>query len=458
MKVKALRWSYVPWSEQRKFHRSRATFRVLVAGRQAGKTRAAAAELVRVMLEKPGSYSALLAPTYMIARAAIRTVQELVKDLPGFTWKEQRKELHGPCGSVWGVFSADRKEVVRGPTINGLFWVDEAAFLSETAWTAALGALGAVADARIVVTSTPAGKNWLHREFTSRDPANESFRFKSEDSPYCNRALVARLREKMSRERAAQEFDAVFVDNLLLTFPDRSRLYVDAFPPHQGPLSWYLGVDLGKTQDWTVAILMNSYGEATVLGRWQAGESDEAKFWPTATKRIAAWAQHHGALVVVDAGGPAGGPGGVLADYLESPEFNVRCLRVKTSEPGTKQRFVEQLAADVQWSRVTVLRNEHTDQLDHELGTFQGVKRVVQGREVMAYEGPQLEGEHDDMPISLALANWGRVHGTAPKAREVPDLGPYAAGVLKSRPAAQDRAAPAGSFFGAAAGGGYFFR
>ena len=58
-----------------------------------------------------------------------------------------------------------------------------------------------------------------------------------------------------------------------------------------------------------------------------------------------------------------------------------------------------------------MLEDEHTPQLRHELTTFQGIKRVHRGQEVMVYEGPQLEGEHDDCVISLCLANWGRVHG-----------------------------------------------
>ncbi|MDC3379092.1 terminase family protein, partial [Planctomycetota bacterium] len=389
--------SYSPWGTtdqpctQKHFYRSSAVFRILVAGRQAGKTQAAAAELLDVMCWKPGSFSVLLAPTYQIARAAIRKVLELAAAIPGYHlswWKTQKKELHLPNGSVWAVFSADRKESVRGPTINGLLWVDEGAYLSDVAWTAALGALGAVQDARVVVTTTPVGKNWVHQEFVSEDEDTESFTFRTEDSPYCNRKLVAKLRLKMSAERAAQEFDAEFVDNLLLAFPDTTRLFVDGFPAHSVKAENVLGIDLGKEQDWCVVTLMNQWGEATPLGRWQHVK------WPVTTRRIKNFSKRFNALCVLDKGY---GYGSVLGEYLE--EEGVEVLLVSTNSIGTKAQIVEQTKADVQWEKISVLETEFSEQFRHELSRFQGIKRVIKGQEINVYEGPQIPGEHDDCVI-----------------------------------------------------------
>ncbi|HBP18000.1 MAG TPA: hypothetical protein DEA08_09430 [Planctomycetes bacterium] len=437
--VEARITSYVPWWAQRMASRSRAETRVVVAGRQSGKTHWASFEVLRIAMERPGSFSAVLAPTYQIAQTAIDKLRAMASEIPGAVWKEQKKRLLLPNGSKVAVFSADRKESVRGPSIDGVFWVDEGAYLSERAYEAALGAL-ASGNGRVIVTTTPVGKNWVYQEFTSDDVENAHFRFRSSDSPYSNKARLRRLRRKMSADKAAQEFDAIFVDDLLLAFPDTSRLFARGFPDrsYDPALQNVLGVDLGKEQDWLVVTLMNRYGEATILGRWRHLK------WTETVPRLVAMAQDHDALVVLDHGA-GGGYGGVLIDFLEAD--GVRVLPVKTAVVGTKAQIVEQCRADVEWERIHVLQNTHSAQLRHELATFQGIKRVHRGREVMVYEGPQVEGEHDDCVISLCLANWGRVRGGSGPEEEIEDLREF---VLDP----DDMESDAGFRFG---GGGYRF-
>lgn len=380
-------------------------FRIVVAARQTGKTHAGAFEVIQTMAGEPGSYSALLAPTYQIARAAIDKVLAACAELGLlWQWKEQQKRLVAPNGSTWAVFSADRKETVRGPTINGILWIDEAAFLNEQARSAAYGALTGNMSARVVITTTPKGLNWVYREWCTEADDTRKLRFKSVDSPYTDQRLVERLRESMSAEMFRQEFEAEFVQSLLLPFPPelRAQVWVDSHPARDArDAGNFLGVDLGREQDWCVLTLCNRFGEARVLSRWQR------ETWPETMRRIASTASGHQAHVVIDTGGPGGGLGGVLADFLER-DHGTPVLRVSTNQRGTKGQMVEQLRADMQWHKFTLLRNEHHEQVDHELGVFQGRKTTYQGQEIHVYEGPQLPGEHDDCVISLCLANWGR--------------------------------------------------
>jgi hypothetical protein len=443
------RTPYEPWWAQRQLHRPRALsydadagrltwnmhrFRVAVCARQTGKTHAGANELVQTAMAEPGSYSALLAPTYQIARAAIDKVQQVCVDLGldwADMWREQKKRLTFPNGSVWSVFSADRKETVRGPTITGILWIDEAAFLNQAARDAAYGALTGNMTARVLITTTPKGLNWVYQEFTADNEDTLRLRFRSVDSPYTDKRLVERMRQSLSAEMYAQEFEAVFVQSLLLPFPPewRAGVWVDEFASEnelrkRPKLATFLGIDLDSgasdggtkasgdaardkeaqalaNKDWTRVTLCNELGELTPLAGWQ-GER-----WPEATRRIADLAKAHDAIPVVEVGGPGGGAGVVLADYLER-DFGLKVARVKIGNRGTKGAMVEQLRADGQWGRVRILRNEHHDSVDHELGVFQGRKTTYQGREIQIYEGPQIPGEHDDWVLSLCLANWGR--------------------------------------------------
>lgn len=395
---------FTPWWAQRLAGRSQARTVLVVAGRQAGKTLFAAFAVLRRAFERPRSYSALLAPTYLVAEAAIQRILEVGQGLK-VRWREQKKRFVLPNRSVIQVFSADRREVVRGPTITGTYWIDEGAYVSETAYSAGRPAMITSKASRTIVTTTPAGKNWVWREFTGEDPETERFRFRSEDSPYTDRDEVQRQRREMTVERAAQEFDAVFVDDLLLAFPHVGRLFVKSFPDRQGEqdLRNVLGVDLGKEQDYVVVTLMNRHGEARILGRWRHVA------WPRTQREVEAMARAFDALVVVDSG-VGGGSGDVLGDYLT--EHGVPVLKVPTAVPREKGRIVEQCRADVQWERVHVLENEFSPQLRHELTLFQMIRRqTVQGREVICYSGPQVRGEHDDCVISLCLANLGRRDG-----------------------------------------------
>lgn len=416
--------TFTPWWAQRLALRSSARFLLIIAGRQGGKTLAAAFEVLRRAFAHPGSYSALLAPTYLIADTAVLRIREVCDGLH-VRWREQKKRFLLPNGSRIQVFSADRKETVRGPSITGTYWTDEGAYVTEQAYGAGKPALIA-GKGRTIVTTTPAGKNWVWKAFTNTEDARiERFRFRSEDAPHTDKEEIASQRRELSPERAAQEFDAVFVDDLLLAFPNVSRLFVRALPDRTGErdLRNVLGVDLGKDQDWLVVTLMNRLGEARILGRWRHVA------WPRSQRELAGMARDFQALIVLDVG-PGGGPGGVLADYLEAEGLSV--LAIKTAVVSTKAQIVEQCRSDVQWERIRVLENEHSDQLRHELTVFQGIKRQQHGREVMVYEGPQLKDEHDDCVISLCLANWGRVHGWQGPEDETEDFSEFYRGNLRA--------------------------
>lgn len=432
-RTEALAFStFTPWWAQRLAGRSPARTIVVVAGRQAGKTLWAAFAVLRRAFELPGSYSAVLAPTYLKAETAILRMRQVAVGLK-VRWKENGKRFVLPNGSVIQVFSADRKDEVRGPTITASYWIDEAAYVHEEAYESGNPAK-ITARPTTIVTTTPVGKNWVHREFTRDDEVPGSttrttsrtarFRFRSEDSPYSDKEEIADQRRRMTPERAAQEFDAQFVDDILLAFPNVSRLFVESLPDRrrEEDLRHVLGVDLGKEQDWCVATLMNRYGEARILGRWRRVG------WPQTQLEIEGMAKAFGAMIVMDLG-VSGGPGGVLKDFLEERGHAV--LGVNTAVLGLKAQLVEQARSNVQWEQIKVIDNEFSNQLRHELKLFQGTRRIVQGKEVMNYEGPQLKDEHDDCVVSLCLANWGRLKGWSGGEPEADDLVAFVEGNLR---------------------------
>ena len=407
--------NYTPWSMQKRFHRCRAQIRSVVAGRQSGKTHAAAEEVVRLILSRPETESCLLMPTYKSTKAARRHLKRVTARLGAeVRWKEVDKCFEFGNGSILYVRTAENKDGVptRGLTLDGVLWVDEAAYVPRSAWEAARLTQAAVAEPRVIVTSTPCGRNWVWEEWHAgrpgpqQNPLNSSFRFRSIDSPFCNAAFIEDMRKKLGAKKAMQELNAEFLGDAGAAFghEDVRALFGENLAFRGRQLS--LGVDLAKERDFTVCTLMNEFGEAWVLGRWQHVA------WPDTERRITDFAQEHDALVVVDLG-HGGGYGGAMHDYLERSLGAGRLLGVRTGNLGVKAQLCEALIADVENRRLQVGEGRLNEHLRHELTFFESHREAIGGVERIRYHGPQGEGEddHDDCVISLALANWGRLHG-----------------------------------------------
>ena len=409
-----------PWLAQRLAARTEQDETLIVAARQTGKTSVAAAEVLRAALASPGTTSCVLAPTKQFLRRSVDKIVELAATLPGVQWREQKGRFELDNGSIIECVSAESAggEATRGLTIHGVLWIDEAALVPDHAVKAARGCL-LVGRGRVLVTTTPVGRNWVWRAWNRDTDDVARLRFRATDSPFMDAARLARERAELPPEVAAQELDAEFVDDLTIAFPDTSRLFVHTFPDRtkepKASLGNVLGIDLGQKQDWLVVTLINKYGEAVVLERVQGLD------WTDAKHMVADLAVEHEALVVLD-DGPGGGAGAVLESDLRR-EKNVRTRLVHTAVHARKAEIVEQTRLDVRWEKIHVLVNPHAEQLRHELRLFQAIRRVVQGKEHVVYQGPQLRGEHDDCVISLCLAVWGRAQRAAELDGEsVPDV------------------------------------
>lgn len=461
------RSAYDPWYAQRMLHRSTARWKFMICGRGAGKTFAATKEILDVVLAAPpGSTGAVLVPTASIHLKAVRAaLEELAPKLPGVRWKVAERTMALPGNRSIVVYHAERKEKgeIRGPSIV-MLWIDEGAAIPESyvnSATPALRSRDRSVLTRLLVTTTPMGKNWVYRSYDEAGlPENkgalERFRFRSTDSPYAADGFtLERCRRSMPPEFFAQEYLAEFVDSLLHVFEDFDAVLVDTPLVNNPKARCWLGVDLGKSQDWTVLTSMDEHAQGDVIDRWQAGAggvSAEA-FWRETDRRVVAHAKRLGAMVVIDVGGAGGSAGAVLAEKLRS-EHGIPVLEVKTNILGIKAQIMEQLQADVAWRKIRVVRGPHTEQLAYEAGRMQVVQRVVHGQPVKLYEGPQLDGEHDDCVISLALANWGRVHDETPR-----DTGDGGLGALRPRGGSGAPASPRPRFGGGNVGrSGYMLR
>lgn len=415
--------SWNPWWAQRMVLRDYvlgiAMVFVIVAGRQSGKTEVAVQLLLTVALERPGSYSMLIAPNYLIAQTVIDKLLTRSQEIPGMVWKRGERRFYLGNGSIVQLFSADRPDKVgRGPQLTGMLWTEEAAFLSVRARDAALGSLSAAQNPLKCFTTTPKGKNWVFTEFTTPPSDGEkkaTYRFKSEHSPFANLAEIARNRRRMGKDMAAQEYDAEFVDSILLVFDDPASLFVEKLPERTGLLGNVIGMDVAKHQDWAVFTLLNKWAEGRIVDRFQKpkrrraagkkkGKKAKDTYYADLFDRAKRTLDHYNAAACIDTENNSGA-GEALADFLEAAGYRV--IRVPTGQPRKKAKLVERAQAAYERGEIKLLKNEHYDQAIVEFQDFLGLSRAIDGKQVNWYGCPEEEGKHDDIPISVCLAYWG---------------------------------------------------
>ena len=147
------------------FWGSASRLKAYVGGIGSGKTFAGGVELLRM---PAGSRVMVVAPTYrMLTDATMANFWEAF----GATVATHNKSsftstLHNGTEVLWR--SADRPDSLRGPNINGL-WGDEWAFVDPASHRICMGRVR-LNPARVWLTTTPDGLNWLYNELMVRGP------------------------------------------------------------------------------------------------------------------------------------------------------------------------------------------------------------------------------------------------------------------------------------------------
>lgn len=422
---------YNPWWAQRLVMRSRAAVRVIVAGRQTGKTVVASRIVVKVACQRARSQSCLLMPNKKSTAQPVRLLRAALEAALGpeqgrWSWKAQDAKFVLWNGSEIYVRTCDTaaKEGLptRGLTLDGILWVDEAAYVPKNAWEAATLTQITVAEPLTIITSTPCGKNWVYDEFELGRPGpkksafSESFRFRTSQSPYSNQQLVRELRAKFGAKRALQELDGVFLgDGGAVFTAEQIEVLLSTPGLARRGSRWTIGLDLAKEVDFLVAVAMNEFGEAWI--DWRARKTP----WGRAKERVVAMAKALDAVVTVDLQ-RGGGYGGMMKDFLEDELGESKVIGLQTAIPKVKAQMIETLQSDVEDGKLRLVCGEFAEHAKQELTFFEGHRQILSGGgEVWSYHGPKSEkagpsatgeGEdHDDIVIALGLANWGRTHG-----------------------------------------------
>lgn len=208
-------------AKQKEVFQSDARFKVVAAGRRAGKTYLSAVTLIIEALKSENRYGHSLvgkevwyvAPTYQQARDIVWG--ELKRLAEGVIQKvhENTSTMTLINGRTIKLKGSDRPDTLRGVSLAFVV-LDEYAFMKPEVWDMIISP--AIADTRgdALFIGTPSGKNhfydlWVEAG-SGRDDEWDAFHFNSLDNPIISEKELERARNRMSVDAFRQEFEASF--------------------------------------------------------------------------------------------------------------------------------------------------------------------------------------------------------------------------------------------------------
>lgn len=226
-----------------------------LCARQIGKTESLSVLAAHRLAYVPGTVVGIIAPTFRQSSKLLRRVRRQLAAVDDVARpvNDAATTLHLSNGSSAEAWPGNSPDNIRGDTLN-LLLVDEAAWVSDEAWTAVQPML-TMSRGTVLAASTPGGPSgWFHTAWTQQDdgwrrilaPATECPRYTETDLERARRALgdAAFAVEFMCewRDAADQVFSSADIARILGRSPDAEDAADDERPePLVSSLSDLLG-------------------------------------------------------------------------------------------------------------------------------------------------------------------------------------------------------------------------
>ena len=366
----------------------------VVSPRQQGKSLLLVNLLLYYGINVKGSKIGVIAPIYSQARKLMEDLYEAIKD-SGIVEATNfsNHEIKLKTGSKIYFRSSEREDGLRGYTFDYLF-LDEAAYQTEDAWKRAIQPTALVHGKKVVLFSTPRGKDWFHDMFQMgkdpKFPSHASVRMEQYDNPYINREEVEGARRALPDAIFRAEYLGEFLEGESQVFQNFNANTFERYPQPQGKC--YIGVDLAQTGDYTVAVVMDSSGAVVEIYR------DNHKEWDSMSTKIIQLAQRYNATLMVETNSMGSVVlEGIKKRYQDAHGFN--------TSNQSKRDIVESLILGFNDGSVKIPSAELYSELHRELEVFE-MSYNPQTRSVKYAARPPF---HDDIVIALCIANWNRL-------------------------------------------------
>jgi len=258
-------WGWQPHESQRIWLDSDAQTKVAVCGRRWGKTEVAAVDAAVTAIVRPGCTQMIVGPTADQSRLIFDTVERLLLGSPATRPLTRVVRTPHPRLTVGkSVISArtadDDGRNLRGHSADRVI-VDEAAFVRDSVIQEVLSPMLADRNGRLVMVSTPFGKNHFYRAYLRgqdpSDPGTVSFRFPSWANPHISRTYIENQRNVISKRQFEVEYEARFLDDQSSVFRWDEISAAIAEPSDSGDYERIVaGIDWARYTDYTAVIAL----------------------------------------------------------------------------------------------------------------------------------------------------------------------------------------------------------
>lgn len=190
----------------------------------------------------------------MLKLGAMKTILEFVaRSGIATSWNKNDKELRLLGNRTIYFRSSDDPDSIRGANV-GWLWLDEARQMTPDTWPTAIATLRK-SPGRAWITSTPRGKNWMYRLFTSDINEYSIIHSRTKDNPYVPTHYIETLKNSMTSEMYLQEIEGEFIDPIDTMFRGQWFAVIDKAPPGiKWHRYWDLATSTKTSADYTASI------------------------------------------------------------------------------------------------------------------------------------------------------------------------------------------------------------
>lgn len=361
---------------------------VVVCGRQVGKTLLGINQALKWALDQRNQNIMFVLPTDSQANKVYKQMVDAIISTNII------KSYKGQSGSAEIIFvnnskilfrSALQENSLRGYT-NDYLIIDEAAFIDEHIVNTILLPTLTVKGKKILILSTPKGKNWLFKFFNKSLTDNKwaSFKFTSYDSPYVNKTFLDEQKKSLPTEIFEQEYMGEFIDKASL-FKNLDDIFILDIIPKTSERP-FIGVDLGMSGDYTVATVINQNYEVIDILRFTNVNASELK-----SRLINFFDKHNPQNIIIENNG-LGAP--IVSDLIETKWGDF--ISSFTTTPKSKHDIIQNLIRLFNNKQIKLpLDNQLRLELENFIFIFTASGNIK-------YQASS--GIHDDMVMSLAFA------------------------------------------------------
>ena len=381
---------YKPHPKQLEIHKAiqgEGKYFVVSIGRQFGKTLLGENQALKWAIENHNWKIGWISPTYKQCKKVFKEVVRALGKCP-FVVRINNSDLiiEFDTGSVILFYSAEAYDSIRGETFDALVG-DEVAFWKPEAWNEVLKATVLVKGKKVLLLSTPRGKNQFYTLFNQsiNNDNYHSFYGTSFDNPFIERSEIEDARRMLPDHIFRQEYLAEFLDDASSVF----RNIKECIEIGEETRTLFAGVDLGRADDYTVLTIVDQNNKEVYCERWRHLE------WSTIINNVVTQLNKYKPNVLIESNGAQDA---IYEQIRDKVNYNKSKVKPFVTTSKSKQAIVENLIVAFENKEIGILGK---DWQVSELETFTYEYNLK--TRTIKYSAPS--GLHDDYVMSRAICN-----------------------------------------------------